>query len=74
MSDYSLKYLLLNKLAKQEVNDFIDFLFSKQKKNRKKPIDSYKKKILKVSVWSEQDMKIFDENIAFFNRWNVQEW
>ncbi len=74
MSDVLLKYKLLNKSARQEVNDFLDFLLSKQKTEKNKPVTAYKKKILNVSTWSESDLNVFKESDKMFNNWRVQEW
>jgi hypothetical protein len=74
MSDIVVKYNSLSKIARQEVNDFMDFLLSKQKSNNPKFLTTYKNKILKVSKWSDSDLKIFDENQKLFNQWGVQEW
>ena len=74
MSDIVVKYNRLNKIARQEVNDFMDFLLSKQKTNKSIFLTSYKNKILNVSIWSDSDLKIFDENRKLFNQWRVQEW
>ena len=74
MSDIVVKYNSLNKIARQEVNDFMDFLLSKQKSDKPNFLTPYKNKILNVSIWSESDLKIFDENQKLFNQWGVQEW
>jgi hypothetical protein len=74
MSDLVVKYNSLNKIARQEVNDFMDFLLSKQKTNKLNFLTPYKNKILNVSIWSDADLKIFDENQQLFNQWRVQEW
>jgi hypothetical protein len=74
MSDIVVKYNSLNKIARQEVNDFMDFLLSKQKTNKLNFLTPYKNKILNVSIWSDADLKIFDENQQLFNQWRVQEW
>lgn len=54
MSDISIKYSLLNKTAKQEILDFIDFLLSKGKTEKQTSLSAYKKKILQVSTWKNQ--------------------
>jgi hypothetical protein len=74
MSDIVVKYNRLNKTARQEVNDFMDFLLSKQKPNKPNFLSNYKNKILNVSVWTDSDLKIFDQNQQLFNQWKVQEW
>ena len=53
-----LKYDLLDPLQQNEVNDFIEFLLSK--KDKKPSITEYKKNILAVSTWSEEDLQVFE--------------
>ena len=74
MSELLVKYNKLNKTARQEVNDFMDFLLSKQKSIEPNFLSTYKNKILNVSVWTDSDLKIFDKNQKMFNQWKVQEW
>lgn len=74
MNDILLKYSLLDKTAKREVLDFMDFLLSKKRTIKKKPSSDYKKKILTVSTWTETDLKIFDENQKQFDQWKVEKW
>ncbi len=70
MTDIISKYKLLNKSARQEVNDFMDFLLSKQKAKKRNSISNYKRKILSVSTWSDSDLMIFEKNKSLFNQWN----
>ena len=74
MSDIVVKYNRLNKIARQEVNDFMDFLLNKQITNKSNFLKPYKNKILNVSIWSDSDLKIFDENQKLFNQWRAQKW
>lgn len=74
MSDIIVKYNQLNKFARKEVNDFMDFLLSKQKTTKNTFLTTYKSKILKISVWTDADLKIFDENQKTFNQWTAPEW
>ena len=55
MADIQLKYNLLDAASKKEVSDFVDFLLNKKKKKTEN-ISSYKKKILKVSSWTDEDI------------------
>ena len=73
--DSTLKYDLLGPFEKKEVQDFIDFLFSKKNdpKKEESPGD-YKKKILSVSTWSENDIKVFEESKKQFNQWQPPVW
>ena len=74
MNDIAVKYNRLSKTARQEVNDFMDFLLSKQKTEKVKLLSNYKKRILNVSIWSDDDCKTFAENQKLFNQWNIQQW
>jgi hypothetical protein len=74
MTDLALKYNLLDTAAKKEVLDFMDFLLAKDPKSKKPLKTSYKKKILKVSVWSDSDIEIMIQNQQKLNQWKAQEW
>jgi hypothetical protein len=74
MSELMMKYSMLDELGQQEVNHFIEFLLSKKRKQKQKSLTNYKDKILQVSVWSEDDVKVFDENKKHLNQWTIQEW
>ncbi len=74
MADITLKYSLLNKGAKQELNDFLDFLLQKQHSGKKNSLSSYKKKILGVSTWTNADIEVFKTNQLFFNSWKIEQW
>lgn len=74
MSDIIIKYNRLSKTARKEVNDFMDFLLSKQKSNSPNLLTTYKNKILNVSKWTNSDLKIFEENQKLLNQWKSQEW
>jgi len=73
MTEVQLKYQKLDPLAQKEVDDFIDFLLSK-KTEKKFDMESYQQKLLKVSTWSEEDVKVFEENAKLFNKWTIEEW
>ena len=72
MNDIEIKYNQLNITAKRELNDFIDFLLSKEDTNNS--MKNYKNNILNVSIWTDADLKVFKENQKLINQWNVQEW
>lgn len=62
MNDVAVKYNMLDKNFQKEVNDFMDFLLNKQHEMEKSDLSDYKKRILKVSTWSEEDLAVFDKN------------
>lgn len=74
MNELLVKYNTLSPEVQQEVNDFLDFMLSKYKD--KKPFDmkAWKEKIKGVSVWSEEDLKVFEENSKLFGQWKTEEW
>jgi len=74
MDNSILKYHLLNSFEKKEVKDFIDFLFSKKKTAPLSGPSGYKNKILSVSTWGEEDIKVFDENKKIFDQWPPAKW
>jgi len=74
MNNISIKYNLLSSKNKKEVNDFMDFLLNRQLKKNSTSMAGYKKKILSVSTWSENDIQIFNENKNMFNAWKIEEW
>ncbi|RYD83219.1 MAG: hypothetical protein EOP53_01455 [Sphingobacteriales bacterium] len=74
MDDISLKYSLLDKSAREEIRDFIDFLIAKKKVAKKSVLSSYKKKILKVSTWDADSLDAFTENQKLMITWKPKEW
>lgn len=74
MSKIEIKYNKLNNARRRELNDFLDFLLSRQKNEMKKSLTDYKKKILSVSTWSDEDCRQIEENQNAFNQWKIQEW
>lgn len=74
MTDIVLKYNLLNKTAQKEVSDFIDFLLTKNSISNKNSTSNYKDKILKVSTWSEADIKEITNEMKKFQKLEVQNW
>ncbi|MEX0983069.1 MAG: hypothetical protein WD577_11620 [Bacteroidales bacterium] len=74
MNDIAIKYSKLNKTRRQELNDFLDFLLSRQKNDKKNLLTGYKEKILAVSTWSDEDCKLIEKNQKAFSQWKIQEW
>ena len=74
MNDLALKYNLLDDSAKKEVQDFMDFLLTKEAHKKKSNKSDYKKKILKVSTWSDADIDVMIKNQQIFNQWKTQDW
>lgn len=74
MKDLSIKFNLLNRIERQEVIDFIDFLLKRKKKRNPELSSEYRKKILNVSTWTDADLAIFKKNQEYFNEWKIEEW
>lgn len=73
MDSILLKYSMLPAFEKKEVSDFIDFLLAKSRK-QSLPEQSNPKRQYPDSVWSEEDVKIFEENKKYFDQWNPPTW
>ncbi len=73
MSELLIKFNQLDALQKQEVLDFLDFLLAKSKKQQPDG-NEYKKRLLEISVWSDEDLAIFEENKKRFDEWQPTEW
>lgn len=76
MTDFIYKFQLLNPDAKKELLDFLDFLLIKNAKikSKQKKISSYKKNILSVSVWSDNDINEMESDIKNFGTWQIEKW
>ena len=74
MNQLTLKYNQLNNFSKKEISDFLDYLLSKEIKNTKTKTEEYKRKILKVSTWTDVEIAEMEKNIKTFGKWNIQEW
>ena len=74
MNELLIKYEALDTMLQKQVLDFIDYLLSMEVANKTVNMTSYKKKILNVSTWSKDDVKIFNENTKYFNQWDIAEF
>ena len=74
MDDLVLRFGMLEPLKRQELLDFLDFLLSKQKKERKHIFKDYKEKLLQVSTWSKEDIKNMETEANKLNQWKAPEW
>ena len=72
MLDIVLKYNMLDENARKQLNDFMDFLLSKNKKSEP-DFSEYYDRIQTVSQWSEADVKYLREIENNYN-WKVEEW
>ena len=74
MEELITKYNSLDLILQRQVVMFIDYLLSTRNAVKQTNISNYKKKILKVSQWSDEDMQIFNDNNKLFKQWSIQEW
>lgn len=68
------KYNKLSPEVQQEVNDFLDFMLSKNESKNVFNLNKWKSKIKDVSVWTDQDIQRFEESRQQFNQWKTEEW
>ena len=48
--------------------------FQNKEGSVKKPLSDYKKKILSVSVWTDADVALLENNLKNFNTWKIEKW
>ena len=74
MSELLTKYRTLSPQTQQQVDDFVDFLLAKGQVRKPFDMKAWKEKIKSVSVWSEEDIQVFEENRTLLNDWKSPEW
>ena len=77
MAELLLKYELLDPLGKQQLLEYLNLLLSSKTANKERPkfdVKAYRKNLLKVSVWSDEDISLIEEARQHFNSWQVKEW
>lgn len=80
MNTQARKLTLIEKLIllqDEKILDKIESFFSSfQNKGDsiKKPLSDYKKKILSVSVWTDADVALLENNLKKFNTWKIEKW
>jgi hypothetical protein len=67
-------YNQLSTENQHEVNDFLDFMLSKNDNKNSFDMTRWKAKILDVSVWTKKDMQVFDDNRKYFKQWKTEDW
>ncbi|MFH1051983.1 MAG: hypothetical protein V1779_13770 [bacterium] len=73
MNELLFKYNQLDDSSKLAALNFIDFLFE-QKVKTSDDLSEYKKRILKVSTWSDSDLAEFELSRKILNNWTISEW
>ncbi len=74
MNELLIKYNSLDSVLQHQVLLFIDYLISTKNIVKTTNMSAYKKKILKVSDWSKEDIQVFNDNNKKFNQWNIPQW
>ena len=74
MGDLLSKFDLLDNEGKQQLLDYLDILIAKKKKKPKFDLKTYRKNLLKVPVWSEEDIAPIMQARQLLNNWKPQEW
>ncbi|MBP7282374.1 MAG: hypothetical protein KBA66_12405 [Leptospiraceae bacterium] len=69
MSELELKFNSLNFNEQRIILDMVNLLILRKNPSK---LSEYKKKILTISTWSEDDLKVFEENKIV--NWNVPSW
>ncbi len=69
MSELELKFNSLNLNEQRIILDMMNLLLLRKNPSK---LSEYKKKILTISTWSEDDLKVFEENKIV--NWNVSSW
>lgn len=72
MGDLLSKFEKLDAASKQQLLDYLDFLLSKSRK--KFSYVAYRKRILAIGTWSDEDIKPIEEANQLINNWKIKEW
>ena len=73
MDEAIVKYNQLDKASRVAVSKFIEFLYAK-KNNKGNKLSEFKKDILNISAWNDEDIEIYKEVRRFMNEWKIDEW
>jgi len=68
------KYGLLTESEKKQIDDAIDIMLSKKNLENKVVSSSYSKNLLKVSNWTDEEIKDLEQNMKTFGKWQVGNW
>jgi hypothetical protein len=68
------KYGLLTESEKKQIDDAIDIMLSKKNFENKVVSSSYSKNLLKVSNWTDEEIKDLEQNMKTFGKWQVGNW
>lgn len=74
MSDVIYKFSLLNNQARKKTLLYMDKLLNEQKKQVDSNPNSYREKILGVSVWNDEEINDLTNNQKHFQIWEIPKW
>lgn len=74
MDQLIIKYQSLSPQRRKEVEDFVDFILSKEKSEMKFDVKIWQEKIKQLPQWSEEDLEVFEKNTKAFQNWKPEEW
>ncbi len=72
MNELLIKYESLDSVLQQQVLSFVNYLLSVNKTAKPINISDYKKKLLNIFTWEEEDIEVFEQNKKYFKQWNTQ--
>ncbi len=73
MEELILKYNLLDSFGQQELMDFLEFLVQKKQNQASTSASNYKKQLLQVSTWTDEDLAEIQSKSSKFN-FEGSEW
>ena len=69
-----MKYKSLSPAKQKEVEDFVDFIASRENAKEDFNMKAWQTKIKTLPAWTETDLKVFEENSKAMTHWNPSEW
>lgn len=74
MDDLIRKYNTMSPELQKEVNDFVDFIINKSKRDKTFDMKIWKNKIKNLSTWTKEDIKEYEYGRKQFKQWKIEEW
>ena len=74
MGDLLEKFEMLDTKGQQQLLDYLDFLLSQKKVSKKFDYQAYRKGILTISTWSDEDIAPIEAARQLLNQRKLAEW
>ena len=75
MNDLLETYSQLSETQRMQLLAYADILLLQQKvKQSEGDLTKWKEKIKNISLWSEQDVSVIENNAKKLNQWKIPEW